>query len=387
RPEVFQLKRDGTRDWNVLCYSNPKTLETYLEQIQNFLDGKPYRLGILNGKAITVSPADVELACYCPECRAAWDPEGGALGTASKIMASFTDKLARAIKARWPDHDFTVIFLPYLNYTKAPSGFRFPGNVEVQLCGMPGLALYKEPAIFAAEQTNIDAWLAITGRKIQNWHYSVWPAHKTKAAYQYPHVIQRFYRENRNKTVGTFINGEFNHWPRQHISLYIWMKCLWNPDFPVDAAIETFCQRLFGPAASPMRELIGLQISRWEESRWPEGRFSPRAIYEISFPRDIVQRMEALFAQAREAAQNDPLVTKRLDYIAPDLLAFFEESKQFAEGTGFTPLLLQKIGDPPHLDGKLDDEVWQRAQPVSFVTATGPNRGKPAKYPTTLRGL
>ena len=32
--------------------------------------------------------------------------------------------------------DFTIVYLPYLNYTAAPKGFRFPGNVEVQLAGM-----------------------------------------------------------------------------------------------------------------------------------------------------------------------------------------------------------------------------------------------------------
>ena len=302
-------------------------------------------------------------------------------------MASFTDRLARAIQSRWPDRHLTVIFLPYLNYTRAPDGIRFPGNVEVQLCGMPGLALYKEPVVAAAEQANINAWVAITSRKIQNWHYSVWPAHKTKAAYQYPHVIQRFYQENREKTVGSFINGEFNHWPRQHISLYVWMKCLWNPDFPVDAAIDVFCERLFGPAAPPMRELIGLQISRWEESRWPEGRFSPRAIYEISFPREIVRQMENLWSHARAAAAGDPLITQRLDYLAPDLEAFFAESRQWAEKTGVTPLFLQKVGDPPVLDGRLDDPVWVRSQPVSFIVATGPDQGKAPHYPTTLRGL
>ena len=383
RPEVYQLKRDGTRDHAMLCYGSPKTLESYLEQIQNFLDGKKYSLGI-RGKAITVSPADVEIACYCKDCRRLWDTKSGGYGVASKILTTFVDKLAREVKERWPNEGLTIIFLPYLNYTKAPDGFKFPGNVEVQICGMPGLACYKEKAIREAEQANIDKWIEISGSKIQNWHYSCWPAHKVKAAYQYPHTVQEHYRNNRDKTVGTFINGVGDHWPRQHISLYCWMKCLWNPDFNVDAAIDEFCKRMFGPAATTMRELVGLQIDGWEKSEWPGGRFSPKGIYGASFPRKKVEEMAALFEKARSEAKADPLVTARLDYYYdPALKAFFEESKNLAEG-GFQELHAQKVGESPAVDGKLDDQAWERARANTFVMAKG---AKAPKYKTTVQGV
>jgi hypothetical protein len=292
-----------------------------LEGIQNFVDKKtPVYAPISEKKAITVSPADVELACYCDDCRKLRDDKGGQYGGASKVMATFVDKLAREVQKRWPNEGFTIIFLPYLNYTTAPSGFKFPGNVEVQICGMPGLASYKAKTIRDEEQANIDKWIATSGRKIQNWHYCVWPAHKTKAAYQYPHVIKDFYVRNRDKTIGTFINGDFNHWPRQHISLYCWLKVLWNPDYDVDAAVNEFCKRMFGPAAGTMRTLVGLQMDWWEKSEWPGGRFSPRGIYEASFPPKRVAEIKELFAKARQEAKGDALVTARLDYYEPDLL-------------------------------------------------------------------
>ncbi|MBI3986202.1 MAG: DUF4838 domain-containing protein [Lentisphaerae bacterium] len=386
RQEVYQLKSDGTRDYNVLCYGNPKTLESYLEQIQNLVNKTPYHLGVA-GKAITVSPQDVELACYCKDCQKLVDPNGGGYGTYSKVMATFVDKLAREVQKRWPNEGFTIIFLPYLNYTMAPDGFKFPGNVEVQICGMPGMASYKEPAIRDSEQANLDKWLAISGRKIQNWHYDVWPAHKTSAAYHYPHVVKDYYTRNRDKTVGSFINGEFDHWPRQNISLYCWLKCLWNPDFDVDAAVDEFCARMFGPAEKTMRELVGLQTDRWEKSVWPGGRFSPKGIYEVSFPRDIVKRMEALLQKAKEEAKGDPLVTARLKYYAPALEAFFKESKDLSEGTGLKPLPAQKVGENPKVDGKLDEPVWGRASSNSFIQAMGVNRGKPAIFATFVQAV
>ena len=386
RPEVYQLRSDGARNYAMLCYGNAKTLETYLENIsRHFDEGKKAALGIF-GDAISVSPNDAEIACYCEDCRALWDDNAGGHGSASRIMATFVDRLARAVKERWPDK--TIIFLPYLNYTKAPEGFKFPGNVEIQLCGMPGLAQYKEPGIKASEQANIDRWIAISGRKIQNWHYSCWPEDRTRAPYIYPHVIKAHYQKNRDKMVGSFINGPHHrhHWPRNHLSLYCWLRLLWDPDFDVDAAVDEHCRRLYGPAADTMRQLVRMQMDGWEESQWPGGRMSPKGIYEVSFPRSDVLRMQALLEQARQEAKDDELVLRRIAYHAIPFDEFFAESKEYAEGTGKTPLLVQKVGENPVIDGKLDDAVWQRAGEVSFVRALDKKRKEPF-YPTRLKAV
>jgi len=386
RPEVFQQRSDGTRDFSMLCYGNPKTIETYLENISLHYDqGKKARLGI-RGDAITVSPNDAQIACYCEDCRRLWDKDAGHGGTASRVLAAFVDKLAREVKKRRPDK--TVIFLPYLNYAVAPEGFKFPDNVEIQLCGMPGIAQHKEPGIDEREQANIDAWIRISGRKIQNWHYSCWPEDKTRAVYLYPHVIKEHYQKNREKTVGSFINGPHHrhHWPRNHLSLYCWLRILWNPDFDVDTAIKEYCRRMYGPAARTMRKLAQMQMKGWEKSRWPGGRLSPKGIYEYSYPRKSVVRMEELLAKARDKAKDDDLILKRIDYYAIPFPAFFQESKEYAEGTGRTPLIVQKVGENPVLDGKLDDEVWTRAEEVPFIRALDRNRKEPF-YPSKLKAV
>lgn len=387
RPEIFQLRGDGQRDFSILCYGNPATLKTYLEQIGSQLaaTGTVDRSTvILQDKAVTVSPADIPVACTCKDCRALWNLNGGQYGTASKILGSFVSQLAREVKNRWPD--MTVIFLPYKNYTYAPEDIAFPDNVEVQICGMPGLALYKEPSVNAAEQANIDAWSRLTGRPIQNWHYSCWPEDRTLAAYLFPHVIATYYRANRIKTVGSFINGDLNHWPRQHLSLYVWMKTLWNPDFDADTAIEGFVTRMYGPAAKPMRELIGMQIKGWEESRWPDAAFSPKTIYEMSYPRADVQRMESLLAEAFEKAKADPLVVKRLDYAAGPLRDFFRQSAEHASGTGLKILTLLQAAENPVVDGKLDDPAWAGTEPLLFVMAQNKEQPQP-RFPTTVQAV
>ena len=387
RPECFQMRSDGTRNFEMLCYGNPRTVQTYLEAVAAWYDrGENLGWGGKTpvGDSITVSPNDMAVTCYCDGCRKLWDPNGGRYGTASKIVATFVAKLAREVKSRWPDK--RVIYLPYANYTDVPEGVSFPDNVHVQLCGMPGLAQYKEPAIAAAEQANIDGWLRLTGRKIQNWHYSCWPEDKTKACYLFPFVVQRHYQANRDKTVGSFINGGHDHWPRQGVSLYAWMKCLWDPDFDVAFAIEEYCRRMYGPAAATMRQLIQMQIDGWEKSRWPDAQLTPVAIYEHSYPRKDVQKMEALLAEALRQAGGDELVTKRIEYHAGPMRAFFQESREYAEGTGRTVLVAQKVGENPTIDGKLLDAVWKQAPAVPFIRAM--DRKEPTcRFPTTLKAV
>jgi hypothetical protein len=384
RPEVFQLRSDGTRDFSMLCYGHPRTLETYLENIERAVAGKqPVHLGI-NGHTISVSPADAEIACYAPESRKLWDAKGGQYGSASRIVGTFTANLGSAVKKRWPDR--TILYLPYLNYSLAPEGIAFPDNVEVQLCGMPGLALYKEPSIRQEEQANIDRWVKLTGRKIQGWHYCCWPEDRTAAPYQYPYTIRDFYRANRDKTVGTFINGTTDHWPRQHVSLYCWLKLLWNPDFDVDAALDEYCQRMYGPAAKTIRELIGLQIDGWEKGLLPGGRMSAKGMYEFTYPKKTVERMQVLLAQARQQAGGDEGVKARLDYFEKPFVPFFKEAQAYFTGGGFKPLLIRRVGENPELDGKLDKEIWKRAEEVPFVRAYDKEKKEP-KYPTTVKAV
>lgn len=383
RQAVFQLNSDGTRNLNLLCYGNALTLKTYLEEIEAHVkDGA--KVGFIHGKSITVSPNDMGIGCHCPDCRALWNPMGGPYGTASRILATFVDKLAREVKTRWPD--MTVIYLPYLNYTDVPEGITFPGNVEVELCGMPGMAQYKEPAIMAYEQKNIDGWVKATGRPIQNWHYSCWPADRIKAPYQYPHVIKDYYSINKDKIVGTFINGDTDHWPRHHISMYTWLKVLWNPGFDVDAYLDIYCDRMYGKASKTVRELVRLSCDGWEKSRWPKAVLSTKAVYTHSFPKETVDKMLALLEKAKQETAGDELASKRLAYYAAPFEDFVKEYAFVMEGKGLRPLVIQKIAEKPVLDGKLDDAGWKAAQPEVLRKFAG-NAETSCVYTTEVRSV
>ena len=366
-PQVMQKRKDGSRDPQMLCYGNPRTLALHMEVLARAFDKgeklAPGDLGIVDD-AVTVSPWDAGIACHCDDCRKLMQPERGGYGEASQLVGTFVATLARALKDRWPGKG--VFYLPYVNYTLAPQGIEFPDNVAVQLCGMPGLANYKEPATWKEFQDNIDTWRGLVGGRVHTWDYNCWPEEKTKACYLYPHVVRDYYRTNRGRIVGTTVNGTNDHFPRSHLSLVAWLKCMWDPDFDVDAMLDEFAVRMFGPAAVPMRELVRMQCEGWEKSRWPGGVFSAKHIYTESFPKPVLDRMRDLLAEARRAIGTDLVLRQRLDYYEKPFAEFFREYEVVIEGKGVRPLVAKKVAENPTVDGKLDEPQWSTAAETTF---------------------
>lgn len=387
RPEIYQMNPDGSRDHSTYCYTNPRTLATFMEHIDAHYGGKA-KAAFVVGDTITVSPRDIGIACRCPACSKLMDPAAGDLGSASPIMVDFVTRLANTVAQKYPGK--SILFLAYMNYTRAPKGATLPKNVFVEVCGMNGIANYKEPALAAADQAPIDDWIAATGNKVQEWQYSCWPADRVLAPYQYPHVLQAFYRANRTKSVGCFINsGVDNEWQRFHLTFYAWLKLLWNPDFPVDAALDEHCRRMYGPAAATVREIVQLQCDGWEKSRWPNGRLTPKAVYEQSFPKPVLLKLQGLLAKAKAEAAPDAQAARRLAWFSAIFQAGFDEYATVMEGTGVQPITAVKVAKNPVIDGVLDEPDWQKAEPVFLkkYDEYGTKKQVEVKYPTAAKAL
>ncbi|MFW5803515.1 MAG: DUF4838 domain-containing protein, partial [Verrucomicrobiota bacterium] len=395
RPEIFALREDGSRNYKMIDYAHPKTLQTFLENIelhetatdeQRKTKDFKFKTSFIKGNSITVSPPDMGVHSAGEQAQALLEPEKGRYASASKLMGQFVRDLAREVKQRWPDK--TVIYLPYVNYTLAPEGIDFPDNVEVQLCGMPGLAMYKQPALREQFQGNIDRWAELTGRPVQTWDYSCWPTDRTKAPFQYPHVVKDYYMHNRDKVVGTFINGGIpDEWLAQHFTMYCWMKLMWDPEFDVDAAADEFCTRMFGPAADAIRELLRLQTDRWEEVVWQVDSISPTALYKESYTEEVMERMAELLDDAQEKAADDEVIAARVAYYAQPFEAFFEEAESLRSGKGLRQLSAQKVPDNPKIDGKLDDQWWEMAEPLVGFERKAGGKTVEAKYVTEVRAV
>ena len=327
-PAIFETGRSP-----MLCYGNPETLDCYKRRIDRHIAGVEDAHGIVDTqrKVVTVCQWDAPIRCTCRWCRTSYDFSGAERGRASPIIwGRFLPRLSAWLRTRHPDYQ--VSFLPYLNTCGVPAGLDLSsfGNCEAEVCTMPGLALLKDEACRADEEGLLRAWQRATGRKVLSWDYGCWPAERTSAPYVFGHVAQRHCREMRDVMSGTFICGGDGD-PRLALSLYVWMRCLWNPELDVEAVYDGFARRMFGPAAAPMRALVALQEEGWNRP-WDSRDCTWRNVFGTSYPPADVSRMRGLLreAAARARRAGDETSQRRVAWYASGFRRFLAEADALA---------------------------------------------------------
>jgi hypothetical protein len=326
----------------MLNYTSQEALDYLLKGCEDVWDKgvTPAAVPWVTTTCVTVSPGDSRIECYDKNCRKLYEPHKYPYGEASKLLGTFVKKFAIEVKRRWPAKK--VLFLPYWNYTLCPEEIAFPDNLEIQMCTM-AFALMKQPKQRELMEKNLRCWSKKVGGKILTWEYSHRVADWTHAPLQYPHLVQDYYRKNRDILAGSFLNGgnSLSEWSTTALTLYCWLKVLWNPDVDIDAIIHTYCERMFGKAAGTMRELFQLMCDRWEKTRWTRsqsdnGRLHPRVFAE-TWPPEVVDRMAKLWKQAREELKDDPVSLQRFEYTTWTFEHFLKEAEeQWAEAKKWT---------------------------------------------------
>ena len=289
-PEIFE-----TGETPMLCYGAPETLEVYKRRIDRHIAGLEDSGGIVNTnrKVVTVCQWDAPISCTCRYCRTLYGRDGRKVSASPIIWGWFTARLASWLKTVHPD--YMISFLPYLNSCDLQGVDKLEG-CEAEVCTMPGLALLKNAPCKQREEDLLRGWQKVTDRKVLSWDYECWPKDFTSAPYVFGKTIQAHYADMRDVLCGAYVCGSAAD-PRTALSTYVWMKCLWNPDFDVERVYDEFARRMFGPAEKPMRKLIALQEECWNRP-WEGNACSHRNIFEISYPPEDVVRIKALMVEA-----------------------------------------------------------------------------------------
>ena len=369
RPEIFERTSDGQRGKAspMLCYGNARTLETYVERIDEQLAGGRDAGGIVqpNHKTITVSQWDSGLCCTCEDCLRLRTDALGPNGTYSPVLWShFVPKLSDIAAKRYPGYVLSV--LPYHNTCTLPPGTSFAnGNVVAWLVTHPGLAMFKDPGVKRDEEAKIREWAKATGRKVVNWHYLCYPQQFTSLPILFGRAAVRHYRDMRDAEYGSFVDS-YHTGLGMELSTYVWLRAMWNPAIDPEKVYDAFAVRMFGAAAGPMREFVRMQEDGWER-KWPVPLCSNKNMFERSFPRADVEKMLALAAESRKAVAGDAIALKRVEFYLKPFERFFRESEEYATGSAFAPLEIMKAFNAPKVDGKLDDECWAKAKPSDMV--------------------
>jgi hypothetical protein len=408
QPECFELSNSGKRDSSYPCYGNPETAKLMFEDLVNFYekgDKRPY-LSSNSGKPwcaptegrVVVSPPDKPVACNCKFCRKLWRKSLGSMGNASEVLAQFTKNYAEMIAKKWTDKK--VLFLPYMNYLTCPPSTILPDNVVPFVCLTYGTANQKEKYVMQYNTKALRDWSkAVGGNKVLIWEYLCWPAENTSLPFQYPHVIKDFYQKNRDKILGTFVDGHlsmkgkraFNdktpggEWTYSHPTIYCWYRLMWNPDFDVDAALDEYCDLMYGTAASPMKKIMKILTDRWEKTVWKDKiedhNVRGSQINNETMPPTEVKKLAALLKQAESLSEKGSEQRKRVDFFGAAIKKFLKESHQY-HNSKVPEMYIKKVGDNPVIDGKLNDSCWRSA--VKYYTRSAYTMEKKGYHPTSI---
>ena len=316
--------QQGGRHTSMLCYSSEDTFrfliagaEAVWDRGQRSLPEDPWcghGVSWVFGDVLGISPFDGAVACACPACQKSLQ-DGGA----SKHMARFVQRVCAEVAKRWPGKK--VGYLPYWNYRWCNPDVAYPKNLEIRLADTQGGEPWCKPRGFDdGHEERCTLWAAKTASgRIVTWEYPIAITSKTHAPIQFPHTLRDYYQRRSRDSAGSFLNGHsLGEWSNHAPTLYCWMKLLWNPDLDVDAVMDEFCVRMFGPAAHLVREMLAIECRCFEGSgihvARGDGTENVAALRRIFSP-EAVLRLATLRTEARTALADDPVALQRLEYL------------------------------------------------------------------------
>ena len=276
-PEFYSQNQNGQRVAEQLCYGSPGLRAQLTTNILAHIavirktktDDRPIMIALDQE-----DPATGKF-CYCGACEA--------LEAKYKCPAgSFFDyliELGAALKASQPD-----VVLKTIAYRKSqtllppsmPDGVAFPDNVIVVFCGVEDVInkTWKDPE-------NRDSYKYLQGWTRITSHVWVWNYHIYSAGLLMPFSnIERMALEMKMAkqagAEGIFLEmypeGGFND-----LLQYLFLKLAQDVDADVKALVKTFCEVLYGPAATLAEQYV------WElEAASHEGKKNMEIIHAVA---------------------------------------------------------------------------------------------------------
>ena len=247
----------------MLCVTNPLTEEIAVRTVREYFRDHP------EANSYGFSAPDWSPRCYCDACVAAdhaFEIDSGLDVSISDAYFNFVNNVAHGVNAEYPDR--YIVILAYDNRVRPPEGLDQPWNrnIVVQLARLGVSALRPIPGggdIFARRrERTIKAWARL-GPKMVIYDYD---PHATlnRMPFWNVHSIRSnlpFYRDH--GVVGFTTEGH-NTFLRTGLNYYVRARLMWDVEADVDALVDDFHRRFFGPAEGPMRaffDQVGAMLS------------------------------------------------------------------------------------------------------------------------------
>ncbi len=333
---------------NQLCYSNKELLLETVRFVRAQFDH-------FDMDAVSVMPPDGYTAiCQCESCEGKDTPDRGYRGAFSDYVWEFVNRVAKEVGKTHPDR--MISNCAYGTYTQPPQNIdKLEPNVQVVIVGG------RRPTSEARDEIRQlrKDWTAKTGNPIivfENYPF-------TGRGFYLPAYIPSVMGESINATKGvsrgediwlTMGFGE-NAIGFNHFLIYFTARMYWGGKHQdVVAMFDEYCRLFHGPSEDEMRAFFRYCEEHWREMEKDKAK---------------ADRALELFAVAKSKAAADSVYARRLALIDNYLNGLRRKTRQLGQKRGPVPRL-RLVGETRSdivIDGKLDDEAWEKCP----VAATG----------------
>jgi predicted negative regulator of RcsB-dependent stress response len=352
-PDWFALyggKRDtkpGER-LNHLCYSNPELFQATVKWARAQFDVYDYT-------SVSIMPPDAYGSiCQCKLCEGKQFDEMGSRGKLSNHVWDFANRVAKEVGKTHPQKK--ILCCAYGANTNPPTNIdKLEPNVQVMIVGG------RRPRNTLPEQREAIAKLQAGWRRKTDNPIMIFENYPNSGrGFYLPAFVSKVQGDSINKLKGLSLGEDIWLSMRQdfdtvdigfnHFQVYFTARAYWGGKaYDPVAELAEYCRLFYGPAGKPMQAFFEYCEPNYQAMEKDMAK---------------VDRALALFAAAKAAAPAESVYAKRLGLIDVFLNTLRSKSKLLGRKRGPVPNMRTvggwEIKEPIVIDGKLDDQHWER---------------------------
>ena len=297
---------------------------------------------------------------------------GFSCGWASNYVFTFVSRVAGIIGERFPGKWITCA--AYGPYFLPPT--QLAPNVAVTHCGLLHSAISADSWRLYAD--NLTAW----SRRTSQLYVWEWYLQQAQAKFRtfpvvFPRQVARAIGHMRDMGVkgmffeasaapartGKYSDATLANPAEDLLNHYVTWKLLSDASLNIDTLLAEHYRLFYGPAAKPMAEFFGSLEAAWHRPEaYEKGLSRARRYWEVMCAPEELPKYEALIQSALALATSEPYAT-RVRLMQAAIYRRLERNclAHAARYRARPRIACPLIDAPPAIDGRLDEQAWQRA--------------------------
>ncbi|MCA1810233.1 MAG: DUF4838 domain-containing protein, partial [Lentisphaerae bacterium] len=341
KPEEYYALFGGKREiGGKQCLSSEKLFEANVKYVRALFD-------VFDEPMVSVMPSDsYQSLCQCEKCAGKSDTEREHQGRLSNYVWDYVNRIAQEVYKTHPERK--IVCLAYGANRLPPTNIeQFSPNVVVSIVQHRRNFAYDPDAFehtLALRRGFLDLLPGEGPRLLQDDHYRM----TFGVPGFYMQSIVKDLRSLKGVSLGDFldIDNDRDCQGIRHLNKYITGRFWWDADQDLDAMLDEYYEKFYGPARAEMQAFI-----EYSEANWP-GMINNQ---------ESIETARRLLAAAQARVEPDSVYGQRVALVAANIKPLTYRANQLARARPDAPLQLmaERSDQAVIFDGKLDDPIWK----------------------------